>query len=38
MTLLLLLLLLLWSVLQVKVAGLNCESLRPTLVGCGMQC
>lgn len=24
--------------LQVQVGGLNCESLRPTLVACGLQC
>jgi hypothetical protein len=23
---------------EVKVAGLTCESLRPTLSGCGLQC
>lgn len=24
--------------LQVKVGDLNCQTLRPTLVGCGLQC
>jgi hypothetical protein len=32
------LLLLLLSRLQVKVGDLTCDTLRPTLVGCGLQC